>query len=105
MSVPYKELYDRMRPVLQSKCEELQLYEYKDVMLEQLWLFCVERKWRKKNIEEIRPHEMVAAILSISPADLMQYAQTKEMSQHDHILEISQDELDLLLGLKSDEPL
>lgn len=98
MTVPYQAIFEQMYLVLKSKCEEFQMYEYEDVTVEQLWLFCIEKKWRKKQVEDIRPHELVATIFSITTAEFMQYTQVKQYHYQDTLIEISVDELDLLMG-------
>lgn len=80
MIILYEALFQQMRLVLQSKAEEFHLYGYQQVTSQQLWAFCVEKKWRKRQIEAIQLHEVVATIFSITPAEFMHYIQMQEMN-------------------------
>lgn len=93
----YQSLYEQLYAVLQSKYEEIQLYGYEDVTIEQIWQFCVEKKWRKRSIETLRIHEMVATIFSVTASELMQYAQVKQSHQQEGLVKINVEELELLM--------
>lgn len=101
MTVPYESLYNKVDIVLQSKLEEFQFYEYDAITMEQLWAYCVEKKWRKKVIEELPLYEIVSTIFSITPSDLLNYVQVKSLQSYDGLVEINMEELEELLGPKS----
>ena len=100
MVVPYESLYRKVQIVLQSKLEEFQLYEYDAITIEQLWTYCVEKKWRKQVIEELPLHVVVSAIFSVTPSELLNYAQVKSLKEIGGMVELSEEELEALLGTK-----
>ena len=103
MIVPYQLLYKEVQIVLQSKLEEFQLFQYDAITIEQLWMYCVERKWRKQVIEELPLHTVVATIFSITPSEILNYVQVKELQSSGGMVELSMEELDELLGTKKRE--
>lgn len=100
MVVPYESLYRKVQIVLQSKLEEFQLYEYDAITSEQLWMYCVEKKWRKQVIEELPLHVVVSSVFSVTPSEILNYAQVKGLQSINGIIELSTEELDELLGTK-----
>ena len=103
MVVPYESLYRKVQIVLQSKLEEFQLYQYDAITIEQLWMYCVEKKWRKQVIEELPLHVVVSAIFSVTPSELLNYAQVEGLKSMDGIVELSTEELEELLGTKKNK--
>ena len=103
MVVPYESLYRKVQIVLQSKLEEFQLYEYNAITIEQLWMYCVEKKWRKQVIEELPLHVVVSAIFSVTPSELLNYAQVESLKASDGLVELSTEELEELLGTKKNK--
>ena len=103
MVVPYESLYRKVQIVLQSKLEEFQLYQYDAITIEQLWMYCVEKKWRKRVIEELPLHVVVSAIFSVTPSELLNYAQVESLKAIDGIVELSAEELEELLGTKKNK--
>ncbi|MGM9928255.1 MAG: post-transcriptional regulator [Bacillus sp. (in: firmicutes)] len=59
-------------PALVSKCEEFQMFGYKDVTVEKLWTFMQEKKWRKVK-EDLRLHQLVNDILTVKVSDYLHY--------------------------------
>ena len=103
MVVPYESLYRKVQIVLQSKMEEFQLYQYDAITIEQLWMYCIEKKWRKQVIEELPLHVVVSAIFSVKPSEILNYAQVKGLQSIDGIVELSMEELEELLGTKKNK--
>ena len=101
MVVPYESLYRKVQIVLQSKLEEFQLYEYDAITIEQLWMYCVEKKWRKQVIEELPLHVVVSAVFSVTPSEILNYAQVKGLQSINGIIDLSREELEELLGTKN----
>ncbi len=98
MTVPYEALYNKVDIILQSKLEEFHLYEYDAITMEQLWVYCIEKKWRKKVIEELPLYEIVSTIFSITPSELWNYTQVSNLKSFDGLVEINMEELEELLG-------
>ena len=68
--------------------------------VEQLWMYCIEKKWRKQVIEELPLHVVVSTIFSVTPSEILNYAQVKDMQSMNGIIELSMEELEELLGTK-----
>ena len=101
MALPYESLYRNVQIVLQSKLEEFKFYQYDAITVEQLWMYCVEKKWRKQVIEELPLHVIVSAIFSVTPSEILNYAQVKDLKSMDEIVELSMEDLEELLGPKN----
>ena len=101
MVVPYESLYRNVQIVLQSKLEEFKFYQYDAITVEQLWMYCIEKKWRKQVIEELPLHVIVSAIFSVTPSEILNYAQVKDLKSMDEIVELSMEDLEELLGPKN----
>jgi hypothetical protein len=78
MSVQYENLFVHVRPALESKIFEFRLYNYDSITEMDLWEYCIKKKWRKKDILEMRVSEMVNDILETSPAQYMTHTQIEE---------------------------
>ena len=98
MEVPYESLYKKVQIILQSKLEEFRFYEYDAITIEQLWMYCIEKKWRKQVIEELPLHVVVSSIFSVKPSEILNYTQVKDLRSIDGMIELSTEELDELLG-------
>ncbi|MET3574671.1 post-transcriptional regulator [Bhargavaea ullalensis] len=71
------EQFGRLRPALASKTEEFRFYGYGSVSEEDLWRYCTKKLWRKKDPAQMPLHEMVADILSVTPARYMTHSQVE----------------------------
>lgn len=100
MVVPYESLYKKVQIVLQSKLEEFEFYQYDAITIEQLWMYCVEKKWRKQAIDELPLHVIVSTIFSVKPSEIFNYTQVKNFQSIGGIIELSKEELEELLGTK-----
>lgn len=63
----------KLLPAVISKCEEFRLLGYRDVTVDQLWVYLKKKKWKKSN-EPIAIHQLVNDILSVKIGDYMNYA-------------------------------
>lgn len=92
--------------VLQMKLEEFHAQNYKELTLEDLWNYCINKKWKKRNFEEVRIHEIVATIFSLSPSEIINHAHINELYNTDLKIGLDKEELDMLLKpLKSENSL
>lgn len=98
MTIRYQKLYDKVQLILQSKIEEFRYYHYNAISKEQLWQYCIEKKWRKRNIDELALYEVVATIFAITPSEVVNHQQLTAFKTAQWFTELSQDELDLLLN-------
>ncbi|MEB2279119.1 post-transcriptional regulator [Lysinibacillus xylanilyticus] len=98
MSMQYEQLFEKIRPAIDSKMEEFKHYQYDAITAEELWRFCIEKKWRKKNIEQLRLHEIISTIFSVSPSDIVSFNQVEFLQSNDWFTELNTEELKMLLG-------
>ena len=100
----HKKLFKRLKPAITSKVEELQLNNYDAITEEQLWDFCLKHVWKNEDIINCRMHQLVADILSVTPAQFMTYTQVDiQQEELDWFSELNQEELHLLLKKEEDE--
>lgn len=90
-------LFTHMLPAIESKKTEFHLYGYTTVTEEDIWTFCVQKKWRKKNIEDMGMHEIANGILKISPAEYMTFTQIEEQRGANWFTDLNSEELQILL--------
>ena len=98
--IQFEQLYKEVLPVLQSKMDEIIYYEYDGIAIEDIWNFCIKKKWKKKKIEEMRLYEMVETIFSIKPSEIVSYFQIQQFHSENWFQDISQSELQALLKPK-----
>ncbi|MGE6488316.1 post-transcriptional regulator [Paenisporosarcina sp. NPDC076898] len=93
MSVKYEELFELVRPALESKVAEFKVYNYNSVTEGDIWNYCINKKWRKRDIQEMRVSEMVNDILETSPAQYMTHTQIEDFRTSNWFSELNQGEL------------
>ncbi|MGE7910086.1 post-transcriptional regulator [Lysinibacillus xylanilyticus] len=98
MSMQYEQLFEKIRPAIDSKMEEFKYYQYDAITAEELWRFCIEKKWRKKNIEQLRLYEIISTIFSVSPSDIVSFNQVEFLQSNDWFTDLNTEELKMLLG-------
>ena len=87
-----------MLPAIESKKNEFHLYGYTTVTEEEIWTYCVRKKWRKKDIDSMKIHEIANGILQITPAEFMTFTQIEEQRGADWFSDFNSEELQLLLS-------
>lgn len=100
MAIPYESLYQKVQMVLNNKMEEFRYFGYEAITKEDLWNYCIEKKWRKKEVDELRLHEVVATIFAVTSSELISYAQVKGLKEDPFQLEIPAEEMNHLFHLK-----
>lgn len=98
MTIQFGNLFDHMLPAIDSKKTEFHLYGYSTVTNEEIWMFCVRKKWRKRDIDSMQMHEIVNGILRLTPAEFMTYTQIEEQRGSDWFSDLNTEELQLLLA-------
>ncbi len=98
MTLQYAEIFHHMLPAIESKKSEFHLYGYTTITEEEIWTYCILKKWRKKDIETMPMHEIVNEILQITPAQFMTYTQVEEQRGSDWFSDLNSDELQILLS-------
>ncbi|QCR33006.1 post-transcriptional regulator [Lysinibacillus sp. SGAir0095] len=99
--IQFEQLYREVLPVLQSKLDEINYYEYDGIVLEDIWNFCVKKKWRKKKVEDLRLYEIVETIFSVKPSEIVSYFQIQQFRSENWFGDISHSELQALLKHKN----
>ena len=94
----HEQLFYKLQIVLQSKIEEFQYLNYPSITKEQLWKYCIEKKWRKKTVQELRLYELVGTIFSVTPSEVLTSLNEPSYESLGSFAEINADEMDLLLG-------
>lgn len=102
LKITYEEIYLHVLPALESKKSEFEVYRYKKVSEQDIWNFCITKKWKKKIVPEIPLHHIVNDILSISPAEFMTFEQIENSKTSNWFSDINQEELQLLLNPKKE---
>jgi len=102
--IQFERLYKEVLPVLQSKLEEIKYYEYDGITVEDIWNFCIKKKWKKKQIENLRLYEIVEGIYSVKPSEIVSYFQIQQFRSENWFKESNQNELHALLRPKVVEP-
>ncbi|RHW38658.1 hypothetical protein D1B33_07220 [Lysinibacillus yapensis] len=98
--IQYEQLYKQALPVLESKLDEINYYNYEGIVLEDIWNFCVQKKWRKKNVEDLHLYEIVETIFSIKPSELVSQFQIQQFRTENWFSDINKNELQELLNPK-----
>lgn len=90
------ELYTHVLPALESKKNEFHLYGYTVVTERGLWDYLVQKKWRRKDISNMRPYEIVQDLFKLFPAQFMTYTQTEAQRNSSAFPELSEEERAIL---------
>ena len=99
----YGQMYDKLQMVLQSKIEEFRFLDYDTITPEQIWNFCVEKKWRKKNIAELRLYELVATVYNVTPSEVLSYLNYSTYAINNGMTQLNLEELEELIGPKNED--
>ena len=98
MSMQHAQLFEKIRPAIETKIAEFKYYQYDKITAEELWRFCVEKKWKKKDIETLRLYEVVATVFNVSPSDIVSFNQVEFLQKDNWFADINAEELKFLLG-------
>ncbi|WJY28203.1 MULTISPECIES: post-transcriptional regulator [Sporosarcina] len=103
MEIKYEDLFNHVRPAVESKREEFHFYGYRTVTDADIWKYCVQKKWRKRIIGEMRTHEIINGVMELTPAEYMTYTQIEEQRSSDWFSDLNSEELQLLLAPRKDK--
>lgn len=70
-----KELYEHIRPALETKCHEMRRAGYEYLKEEDIWNYLKEKKW--KQAENLAIHEMINDILNTDNVLIDAYFKSK----------------------------
>ena len=97
LSIVHKPLFDQVQLVLQSKLDDFKMQRYTEITMEEMWNYCIKKKWKKRQVEDILIYEIVATIYSLTPSEIVSQAHINELYKTDLNLGINLEELNLLL--------
>ena len=103
MENTYEDIFLHVLPALESKKSEFKVYNYGTVTENDIWKYCITKKWRKQNIATLPLHRIVNDVLSVTPAEYMTFVQIQNSRTSNWFSEINQEELKLLLNPKIGE--
>lgn len=103
METDFGHIFTHMLPALESKRNEFHLYGYTTVTKEDIWIYCIRKVWRGKDVSKMRTYQIANDILLISPATFMTHAHIEEQRQTDWFSDVNNEELQILLNPKADE--
>jgi hypothetical protein len=84
-----------VEPAMRSKMEEFRLFGYEEVTEEIVWQFLLQKKWKKRKIEELKLYELVNDILAVKISEVMNFM-TMEVFKNDRAKKGLEDISDLL---------
>lgn len=79
------------------------MQDYKKITAEEIWLYCIKKKWKKRQVEEVPIHEIVATIFSLTPSEIVNQAHLNELYKTDLNIGLDLEELNLLLNPSKSE--
>lgn len=86
-----------MQLVIQSKLDDFKMQHYTEIEAEEIWNYCIKKKWKKRQIEDVPIHEIVSTIYSLTPSEIVSQAHIHELYKTDLNIELSLEELSILL--------
>lgn len=98
MGTNFGQTFTNMLPALESKRKEFILYGYTTVTKEDIWVYCLRKVWRNKDVDAMPVHKIANDILHLSPAAFMTFTQIEAQRDADWFSDLNSDELQMLLG-------
>jgi hypothetical protein len=89
MTVPYASLYEKVLIILQNKVEEFHYLGYKAITEQELWGYCIDKVWRKEDVQNMRLHQLTSGIFNVSASQIIQYQQLHGLKQLSYDVQLS----------------
>lgn len=96
--VQFEILYKELYPVLQMKKQDMKNQGIKNATEKEIWQYFVEKKWHEIEAEELRLHQMISDLFTISTDQYKAFQQLKKLEKKEHLAEIDEAEIEKLLG-------
>lgn len=93
---PYQRFFLKVKPALIIKLEELTMLGLKEIAVEDIWNYLIDKKWKNPR-ENIHLYEIVADILALSSGQFMAYQVVEAYKAPSLFEPLSEDELKELL--------
>jgi hypothetical protein len=69
---PYQPYYQKLKPALKNKAEELKILGLGDIKEDEIWLYLTRKKWKRPQ-DEIHLYELVNDVLTFSSSHFMTF--------------------------------
>lgn len=96
MQIPFFGLYEKVQLILTNKIEEFHYYGYDSITEQDLWKYCIDKVWRKKDVQNMRLYELTAGIFGATASEVLSYMQIKDFKRNELNLRLSNEELQSL---------
>ncbi|MEK4386643.1 post-transcriptional regulator [Solibacillus sp. FSL W7-1464] len=96
MQIPFFSLYENVQLILTNKIEEFHYYGYDSITEQDLWKYCIDKVWRKRDVQNMRLHELTAGIFGATASEVLSYMQIKDFKRNEMNLRLSNEELQTL---------
>ena len=93
MQIPFFSVYEKVLLILTNKIEEFHYYGYDALTEQDLWKYCVDKVWRKQDVQNLRLHELTSGIFGTTASKVLNYVQISDFKKNELNLKLSQDEL------------
>lgn len=100
MQIPFSNLYNKVQLILKNKIEEFHYYGYHSITEQDVWHYCIDKTWRKKDVQALRLHELTAGIFAAKASEVLTYMQMNELKQNSLNVQLSEQELAALFNAK-----
>lgn len=102
--IKFTDQYDTVLPALESKCAEFHYFQYDTFTPEDLWNYCIQKKWKKRDVGEMRLHEMVNDIMEMTASEFVAYHQVEGLRGGNWFSDMKHDDLEQLLRPSPKKP-
>lgn len=96
MQIPFFGLYEKVQLILTNKIEEFHYYGYDSITEQDLWKYCIDKVWRKKDVQNMRLHELTSGIFCATASEVLSYMQIRDFKRNELNLKLSSEELQSL---------
>lgn len=93
MQIPFFSLYEKVQLILTNKIEEFHYYGYDALTEQDLWKYCVDKVWRKQDVQNLRLHELTSGIFGATASEVLSYVQMSDFKRNELKLKLSEEEL------------
>lgn len=82
MLIPFSDLYEKVQLILKNKIEEFHFYGYNALTEQDLWRYCIDKVWRKQDVQNLRLHELASGIFNVTASEVINYIQISDLKQN-----------------------
>lgn len=100
MQIPYSTLYEKVQEILKNKVEEFHYYGYRSITTQDLWRYCIDKLWRKQDVQNLKLHELTSGIFRVSASQVLSYLQINDLKNPGIQVMLSKEEMNELFNRK-----